>query len=368
MATTRFDPAPGEAFEPHPCSSGIQRHRSWSILLLTLIFWFSNFLLQTLGTALSGNPRLPAIVGMRLATTLLGLFFCFLIHLLLSRLGTTRRRLVALAIAAPVAAEIFAWAAFFADAAADPSLRSLNVSWSMAVRTVSFWTWYFLAWAGFYLALSYSFDVQNEQRRTAEVRERAHVAQLRALHSQINPHFLFNSLNSVSSLILDRKVAEADEMVTKLAHFLRLGLGADPLQIIRLSAELELQRTYLEIEQLRYADLELSFEVPAELEGAFVPALILQPIVENAIKYGVASAPPPARIDVRAWRSKDRLRLEVTDSGKGRPPARPGSGIGLSNVRQRLSLMYGEENSTLLAGRLPDGRFRVELSFPLEFE
>ena len=120
-------------------------------------------------------------------------------------------------------------------------------------------------------------------------------------------------MNSVSALILDRKVTNADEMVTKLARFLRLGLAADPTEKIALSSEIELQRIYLEIEQLRYEDLVIDVSVPDELEPALVPALILQPIVENAVKYGVAGAPPPAHIAVRAWAEDRRLLIEVTD-------------------------------------------------------
>jgi LytS/YehU family sensor histidine kinase len=208
--------------------------------------------------------------------------------------------------------------------------------------------------------------VREEQQLNAESRERAHVAQLRALHSQINPHFLFNSLNSVSALILDRKVPEADEMVTKLARFLRLGLAADPTDKIALSSEIELQRTYLEIEQLRYEDLAIDLSIPAELDEALVPALILQPIVENAVKYGVAGAPPPAHIAIDAWAEDRQLVLQVTDSGKGKPPKAKGAGIGLANVLQRLRLIYGDEKVELTARRIENDRFRVRLAFPLE--
>jgi LytS/YehU family sensor histidine kinase len=217
-----------------------------------------------------------------------------------------------------------------------------------------------------YLAVSYSFDVREEQQRAAETRERAHVAQLRALHSQINPHFLFNSLNSVSALMLDGKVERADEMVTKLARFLRLGLAADPTDKIALSSEIELQRTYLEIEQLRYEDLVIRVSVPEQLDSALVPALILQPIVENAVKYGVAGAPPPASIEVKARSADGRLVLEVIDSGKGHGPKAAGVGIGLANVLQRLRLIYGEDNARLTSSRLEDGSFHIEVAFPLE--
>ena len=344
--------------------------RSRAALGLTLVFWGSNYVLLTLGTALSGNPHVGAISGVRLLTTLLGLTFCYLIHLLLQhpRLPSARARLIALALVAPVAAETFAWASYFAEAAVDPSLRTAEITWGSAIRTISFWTWFFLAWAGLYLALSYSFDAREEQQRSAELKELAHVAQLRALHSQINPHFLFNSLNSVSALILDEKSDRAEAMVVKLARFLRLGLAADPTERIPLSVEMDLQRSYLEIEQLRFADLRIDIDVPEELETALVPSLILQPIIENAVKYGVAGALPPASISIRAAANGSTLLLEVTDSGKGGGKPSGAGGIGLANVRERIRQIYGADKSEPKAGPLPSGGFRVQLSLPLELQ
>jgi len=368
MATLPLDPPHVEAFEPSPDLAALRDQRVRAVVWLTLIFWISNYLLLTLATALTGNAHLEQIVLVRFGEILLGVCVSFLFHLMLRsrRLSTTRRRMIALAIVTPIAAEIFAWAVFFIEAAVDPSLNLSGFTWAGAVRTITFWTWFFLAWAGMYLSVSYSFDVREEQQRAAEIRERAHVAQLRALHSQINPHFLFNSLNSVSALMLEGSVARADEMVGKLARFLRLGLAADPTDKIELESEIELQRTYLEIEQLRYQDLVVTFSVPEELESAIVPALILQPIVENAVKYGVAGAPPPASIEIKADTSGDRLVLEVIDSGKGKGPKTSGGGIGLANVNQRLGLIYGEDAIVLSANRRPDGSFHVRLEFPLE--
>ena len=343
--------------------------RARSALWLTLAFWGSCYVLLTLGTALSGNERLPQIAAIRVLTTMLGLGFCYLIHLMLKhpRLDTAKRRLIALAIVAPVAAETFAWAVYFAEAAVDPVVGSSVFSWTAAVRVIAFWTWFFLAWAGLYLALNYSFDVQDEEQRSAELREQAHVAQLRALHSQINPHFLFNSLNSVSALILDRELDKAEEMVMKLARFLRMGLAADPTRKLPLDLELELQRSYLEIEQLRYSDLRVSIDLPEQIETALVPALILQPIVENAVKYGVGGAPPPTEISIAAKISGDRLTLEVVDSGKGKLQDQDSAGIGLANIRQRLELIYGHGRTALSVGRKRDGRFKVSIGLPLEF-
>lgn len=342
--------------------------RARAATILTLIFWSTSYALTTLTLYLGGNPRWLAITGMRLLSTMLGLFFCYLIHLLLRnrRLKTTKSRLIALACVAPVLAEIFAWANFFAGAAVDPSANLGLLNWADAIRTILFWTWFFLAWSGLYLALMYGFDVSEEQQRSAELRERAHVAQLRALHSQINPHFLFNSLNSVSALILDKESEKADQMVVKLAHFLRLGLAADPTRTIPLESEIGLQRAYLEIEQLRFPDLEVEFDIDETVKGALVPSLILQPIIENAIKYGVAEAPPPAKIKLSARASGNRLLLDVVDSGKGSGSSSNGHGIGLANIRQRLALLYGDDESSLTVSRGPQGQFQVEITLPLE--
>jgi signal transduction histidine kinase len=366
MATIRFDLPHVEAFEPHYAERDLQDDRVRAILWLTLIYWATNFALLTLATWLGGSGHLVELIPIRIGEIVLGLAFCFMIHATLRRLQTTKRRLIASAIIAPIAAEIFAWAIFFAESAIYPDLMLRNFTWGRAVWTTVQWSWLFLAWAGAYLAISYSFDVREEQQHAAKLRELAHTAQLRALHSQINPHFLFNSLNSVSALILDRQIDEADAMVTKLATFLRLGLSADPMQKIPLWTEVQLQRTYLEIEQLRYPDLQISIAMDDELAESEVPAFILQPIVENAVKYGVANDSPPGHISLTARRSGRQLHVEVINNSNDRRSIRKGTGIGLSNVRQRLRLIYGEGRASLVTERLPDSSYRVEIELPLE--
>lgn len=346
----------------------MQLARGRAVRQLTIIFWTASYLLMTLAVYLGGNPYWLQISGMRILSYLLGVSFCYLFHRILKsgRLETTRSRLIALAVFAPILAELFAWANWFASAAVDPAADFTQINWADMVRSILFWSWFFLAWAGLYLALMYGFDVHEEQCRSAELRERAHVAQLRALHSQINPHFLFNSLNSVSALILDKRSDKADEMVIKLAQFLRLGLAADPTKMIPLESEISLQRAYLEIEQLRFPDLQVEFRIDDTVKGAYVPSLILQPIVENAVKYGVAEAPPPARIVLRARASGNRLLLDVIDSGRGSATSSNGAGIGLANIRQRLALLYGDDESSMTVSRGPQGQFQVEIMLPLE--
>lgn len=371
MATAWLDPAREAGDRRRSAEAGAApaagSARTRALVWLTLAFWLSSFLLMNLGTALSGNPHLAGLMGMRALALLFGLLLCYLIHRVLNRpsMASLRRRIIALALMAPIAAETYAWVNFFAEMAVDPSVGFGNVTWPNTVRAISFWTWFFLAWAGLYLALLYSFDVQEERRRVAELQAQAHAAQLRALHSQINPHFLFNSLNSVSALILDGKGREAESMVSKLSQFLRMGLAVDPTEKVPLDREIALQRAYLDIERLRYPDLDVTIALAGESGPLLVPSLILQPIVENAVKYGVAASPPPARIAIAAKREGDRLAIEVTDDGAGAGPPSAGAGIGLRHVAERLRLLYGER-AALSYGVRPEGGWRVQLTLPAE--
>jgi len=346
-----------------------QGGRAKAVIGLTLGFWLSNLVLLSLGTFLSGNPHWLAMTGMRALVILFGLLLCYLIHIVITRLARApfRRRVIVLALVIPVAAEIFAWAHYFGIAVADPVVRAQPFTWSGVVSTISFWSWFFLAWAGLYLALRYSFDVQDERDRANELQSLANTARLRALHYQVNPHFLFNSLNSVSALILDRDMERAEAMVSKLARYFRMALAVDPLDTIILSSEIGLQRAYLEIEQLRYPDLAIHIGLPEALGEAIVPTLILQPIVENAVKYGVAGSTPPTRIAIEVDARDSWLVIEVTDTGDGMAKPAPGAGIGLANVRQRLALHYGDDHR-FEAGPLPGRGFAVRLTLPLEMK
>jgi len=139
MATLPLDPPHVEAFEPSPDLAALRDQRVRAVVWLTLIFWVSNYLLLTLATALTGNAHLQGIVLVRCGELLVGLCFSFGIHLMLRRLKTTRKRLIALAIFAPILAETFAWGVFFAEATVDPSLTLSIVTWAAVVRTITFW-------------------------------------------------------------------------------------------------------------------------------------------------------------------------------------------------------------------------------------
>jgi two-component system LytT family sensor kinase len=335
-----------------------------AVLLLTAAFWLSNFAILTGGAAASGTPSLPAIAALRAALALFGVILCFAIHFMLERFAapTFKSRALMAILLAPVAAEIYAWIVYFGFWIAGPSGEPGPINWAAAITSLSYYMWFFLAWTGLYLALGYSFDIQAEKLRSADLRAHAQAAHLRALHNQVNPHFLFNSLNSISALIVEGRNADADRMVGKLATFFRRSLSIDPFEDIPLARELELQHAYLEIEQLRYPDLALDIDCPAALADAAVPPLILQPLVENAVKYGVAKSAPPARIAISARARDNLLLLEVADRGTA-PPRESGNGLGLNNVRQRLAQRFGRHQQ--LVTRWNDPGFSCMISFPL---
>lgn len=188
-------------------------------------------------------------------------------------------------------------------------------------------------------------------------------AQLQALKMQLHPHFLFNALNGISALIPGDPEA-ADEMVARLGSLLRFSLERGPEQEISLREELGFIAQYLELERLQYADrIRVEMEVPEELMNAAVPTLILQPLVENALRHGLAPKAEGGRLRLRAARRGGSLELEVLDDGYGLPE-QPKPGIGTSNVRERLSRLYGEKASLELGTRAEGGaRARIRLPY-----
>ena len=224
---------------------------------------------------------------------------------------------------------------------------------------------FFIAWAAIYLALCYAARMGALERRTAELRAAAQSAELRALRYQVNPHFLFNTLNSLSSLVMTGKKQEAERMIINLSTFFRTSLTGDPTEDVRLSEEITLQRLYLDIEAVRFPTrLVTRIEVPEILENACVPGLILQPLVENAVKYGVSRARRPVTIRIRASTEADTLLLSVEDDGDPAPGIEGGTGVGLRNVRDRLAARFSDAAYCHWGPRAAGG-FAVRISLPL---
>lgn len=227
---------------------------------------------------------------------------------------------------------------------------------------------YFLliAWATLYLALG-----NGEQLRAAEYREgqfarAAKAAELRSLRYQVNPHFLFNTLNSLSALVMVGRAEQAERMIQSISRFYRHSLAGDPTQDMPLADEIALQRHYLDIEAVRFPErLKCEFDVPDDLLSACVPGMILQPLVENSIKYAVSTTIRPVTIRISAREAGGFLILTVADDGPGEGFVGGGTGIGLGNVRSRLAARFGESEAKVESGPLPAGGYATVLTMPL---
>lgn len=237
----------------------------------------------------------------------------------------------------------------------------------LAVLMESAVSWYFfiVAWDILYVALSYAARVGQAERAAATYRSQAQSAQLRALRYQINPHFLFNTLNSLSSLVLTGRNREAEEMITNLANFFRNSLKSDPTADVTLADEIGMQRLYLAIEHIRFPErLKVDIQIPSHLLDVRVPNLILQPLVENAIKHGVAQSSRPVTIAIRAESRNGSVHLVVEDDAESRGTVGSAEGVGLRNVRERLLARF-DGGANALFGRRDGGGFRAELTMPV---
>jgi LytS/YehU family sensor histidine kinase len=210
----------------------------------------------------------------------------------------------------------------------------------------------------------------KQELQLSEARSAAQQAQLAALRYQLNPHFLFNALNSISALIVTKRNADAERMTDKLSSFLRTSLNADPGELVPLDDELALTEEYLDIESVRFGErLDVNVDCAPGACEALVPSFLVQPLVENAIKHGVAPSRDPVRIDIQAAVEDSVLRISVSNSisaeaevarGAKNVPSR--SGVGLQNVRSRLQAVYGS-SASLQAGAA-DGVFTATISIP----
>jgi signal transduction histidine kinase len=218
-----------------------------------------------------------------------------------------------------------------------------------------------------YNAFAYYYMYHRQKSATSELQARLAEAELAALKMQLQPHFLFNTLNAISVLMAE-DVEKANQMLVRLSELLRLTLESSGRQEVALKQELEFLECYLEIERIRFADrLQTHLDVEPAVLDALVPNLILQPLVENAIRHGIASRVEGGRLDVRARRRNGKVELEIRDDGPGvveeNAESYPQDGIGLANCRARLSQLYGDEHR-FECGRSHAGGFSVVLTLP----
>ena len=191
------------------------------------------------------------------------------------------------------------------------------------------------------------------ERQLVDAQSEAHQAQLAALRYQINPHFLFNALNSISALIVTRRNEDAEQMTSKLSGFLRSSLSTDPAELVPLEEELHLIEEYLDLESVRFGErLDATIDCEPEAGDALVPGFLVQPLVENAIKHGVGPSRDPVHIQIKAIVEEGDLCITVeNDRIEGAGDGHRGTGVGLENVRRRLQTVYGGHASLEVEAR-----------------
>jgi two-component system, LytTR family, sensor kinase len=390
------------------------RFADWPLAVKSILGFWLFYALTVVARAFLGRD--PATILQNKAFTIaVGILLTFGIYAtlsLLARKSTLRRRAVVAAASSIVAAGLMAAALMAADRYQDRPQEQirfvsaegyritelgnstvierdgqppLTVTWPrvgkldpyiqfrIAADSMVIWLFFFIAWSAFYIANQAQAQALTAQRRVAEAESAAQASQLRALRYQVNPHFLFNTLNSLSSLVMTGKSDRAEAMLLALSTFFRSSLSLDPAADISLAQEIDLQRLYLEIEKTRFPDrLQVEIDVPEKLESARLPALILQPIVENAIKYGVSKTRHKVLIGI-VGQTLPGGRMEISVSNrlvngkKNELPAasHEGTGLGLANVIERLETRFGSK-AECRYGPMPGGGYKVTLTMPMQ--
>ncbi len=355
------------------------QNKNRAFWVLQFAGWAGYFLLRTV-TALANQQPLSFVVVL-----LIGAITGFSISLILSVVYEqliNRRPVVtwtitglALVVAVSIYSFIEAWILGLYLPANDAPFLQLMLGFYFLQATL------LGGWSALYYAINFFLQVEEQNDQLQRLEMQATSAQLAMLRYQLNPHFLFNTLNSISTLVLLQQTAPANAMLTRLSSFLRHTLINEPGGKVTLEEEIETLKLYLDIERMRFEErLRTEFRIAPETIDACLPSLLLQPLVENAIKYAVSPQEEGAQIILSAQLVGQRLRIAVSDTGPGLPSAgeRPilpatmtgegrmeSTGVGLANIRDRLAQAYGEDH--LFEIRTPpDGGFTVIIELPYE--
>ncbi len=345
---------------------GPRDRRIRGAVAIALIFFSGSLVVYTMGTILRGGEVLSEFYRIALPMMIVDGAIAFQLVFLLrwaERFHPVPKWLAMIAGIVLVASlqslwdtQLRIWAGMIAD---DRALQlAFARSWTLNV----YHSGLFVALLAFQAA---NLDLKEQERLLLASQSRERDAHMLALRYQLNPHFLFNTLNAISSLMIVGRTDEAEEMIDRLSIFLRASLTADPQSLVSVEEEFDMLDSYLDIEGVRFGErLVTEIDVAAGLERACIPPFLLQPIVENAMKYAVAPARRPVRVRIAAERSDGQLLLSVTDDGEGCGDAAPGTGVGLANVRERLRLRYGR--AARLDKHQDRSGCRVEIRMPLD--
>ena len=230
-----------------------------------------------------------------------------------------------------------------------------------------------IAWSALYYSINFFLLLEEQSDRLLRLESQASNAQLAMLRYQLNPHFLFNTLNSISTLVLLKQTERANAMLSRLSSFLRYTLVNESTGLVTISQEIETLKLYLEIEKMRFEDrLRPHFHIDPSCSRALLPSLLLQPLIENAIKYAVTPQEEGADISLEVKRNVDRVHFIVSDTGPGadsqyQSRALQSTGVGLANIRDRLAQAYGDNHKFETQSETTGG-FRVFIEIPYQIE
>ncbi|MDA9345979.1 histidine kinase [Porticoccaceae bacterium] len=365
----------------HPLIEALYRNSNYQFWILQIVGWFGLSLISFLSLTLWYNQQGAAYIAHTLLQSALGVCVSWPLRWVFQYFWyDTAIFRISAAIAGVIGCSLL-WTILrmttFMEMTGETGLWSDFGGWFFGSILI------FACWVAFYHGVKYYQLLQREhetllivaaenkeqQLRRAKAETIAHEAQLEMLRYQLNPHFLFNTLNAISALVKIKKTSMANSMIVQLSDFLRYSLDTDPVKRVSLEKELEALKLYLDIEKTRFGDrLEMKFDIEPSANNVLVPSLILQPLIENAVKYAIVPTETGGVISISARLDGQHLVLEIADTGPGIKDVTDelqSRGIGLRNTVDRLQEFYGDSYSFKLKRAEPQG-LKVYLRLPLE--
>jgi|TARA_B110000977_G_scaffold165568_1_gene212824 signal transduction histidine kinase len=365
----------------HPLIEALYRNSNYQFWILQIVGWFGLSLISFLSLTLWYNQQGAAYIAHTLLQSALGVCVSWPLRWVFHYFWyDTAIFRISAAIAGVIGCSLL-WTILrmttFMEMTGETGLWSDFGGWFFGSILI------FACWVAFYHGVKYYQLLQREhesllivaaenkeqQLRRAKAETIAHEAQLEMLRYQLNPHFLFNTLNAISALVKIKKTSMANSMIVQLSDFLRYSLDTDPVKRVSLEKELEALKLYLNIEKTRFGDrLEMKFDIEPSANNVLVPSLILQPLIENAVKYAIAPTETGGVISISARLDGQHLVVEIADTGPGIKDVTDelqSRGIGLRNTVDRLQEFYGDSYSFKLERAEPQG-LKVYLRLPLE--
>lgn len=333
--------------------------------------WSGYFVLRTVSNV-SNSFEFEGVIAV-IIETIIGYCLTLLLSTLygfyrrLPRISGALLTLATLALATLIYAVLEAFTFSLVSKVVDP-----GISISRVVGYLFFTFTVLAGWSALYFGINFYLIVEQQADQMQELEYQASSAQLAMLRYQLNPHFLFNTLNSISTLVLLKQTERANVMLSRLSSFLRYTLANEPTAHVTLAQEVETLKLYLEIEKMRFDErLRPHFDIDPRVAKARLPSLLLQPLVENAIKYAVTPQEEGADITVSARLVGERVLIAVSDTGPGliEAKARPtlSTGVGLANIKERLAQSFGADHR-FEAQSNPGEGFSVEIEMPFQID